>query len=51
MRTSRTAYGNPLNAERLRVAIESNLAPEAFNARTRQCDCVVGYAWYAPSAQ
>jgi hypothetical protein len=39
------AYGNPLNAERLRVAIESNLAARGLQrADHATADCVVGYA-------
>jgi len=39
------AYGNPLNAERLRVAIESNLAARGIQRADRaSADCVVGYA-------
>jgi len=39
------AYGNPLNAERLRVAIESNLAARGIQRADRAAaDCVVGYA-------
>jgi Domain of unknown function (DUF4136) len=39
------AYGNPLNAERLRVAIESNLAAKGIQRADRaSADCVVGYA-------
>jgi len=39
------AYGNPLNAERLRVAIESNLAARGIQrADGASADCVVGYA-------
>jgi hypothetical protein len=39
------AYGNPLNAERLRVAIESNLAARGIQrADNATADCVVGYA-------
>jgi hypothetical protein len=40
------AYGNPLNAERLRVAIESNLAARGIQraADHAAADCVVGYA-------
>jgi hypothetical protein len=39
------AYGNPLNAERLRVAIESNLAAKGIQRVDRGgADCVVGYA-------
>src|ERR1700692_2334665 len=39
------AYGNPLNAERLRVAIEANLAARGIQ-RVDQAtaDCIVGYA-------
>ena len=39
------AYGNPLNAERLRVAIASNLAARGIRPVDRaQAECVVGYA-------
>ena len=39
------AYGNPLNAERLRLAIESNLAARGIQRTDRgAADCVVGYA-------
>ncbi len=39
------AYGNPLNAERLRVAIESNLAARGIQRADRAAaDCIVGYA-------
>ncbi len=39
------AYGNPLNAERLRVAIQSNLASRGLQRVDRgSADCVVGYA-------
>jgi hypothetical protein len=39
------AYGNPLNAERLRIAIESNLAAKGLQRADRaSADCVVGYA-------
>jgi hypothetical protein len=39
------AYGNPLNAERLRVAIASNLAAKGIEKADRaSADCVVGYA-------
>jgi hypothetical protein len=39
------AYGNPLNAERLRVAIESNLAAKGIQRVDRaSAECVVGYA-------
>jgi len=39
------AYGNPLNAERLRVAIASNLAAKGIQPADRNAaECVVGYA-------
>jgi hypothetical protein len=39
------AYGNPLNAERLRVAIEANLAAKGIQRVDRGvAECVVGYA-------
>ncbi len=40
------AYANPLNADRLRVAIQSNLAARGIRRADdpRQADCVVGYA-------
>ncbi len=39
------AYGNPLNAERLRVAIASNLAARGIEpAPQGAAECVVGYA-------
>jgi hypothetical protein len=39
------AYGNPLNAERLRVAVASNLAAKGIQAADRAtAECVVGYA-------
>ncbi|HXI48565.1 MAG TPA: DUF4136 domain-containing protein [Steroidobacteraceae bacterium] len=39
------AYGNPLNAERLRVSIQSNMAAKGIQLVDRaQADCVVGYA-------
>src|ERR1700730_8102821 len=39
------AYGNPLNAERLRVAIEANLAARGIQRVDHASDdCVVGYA-------
>jgi hypothetical protein len=39
------AYGNPLNAERLRVAIESHLAARGLQRVDHAtADCVVGYA-------
>jgi hypothetical protein len=40
------AYGNPLNAERLRVAVASNLAAKGIQhvERGTPADCVVGYA-------
>jgi hypothetical protein len=41
-----SAFGNPLNAERLRVAIETNMAakgvPKAPDRKS--ADCIVGYA-------
>ncbi len=40
-----TAYGNPLNAERLRVAIAANLAAKGIQPADRNsAECVVGYA-------
>ncbi len=39
------AYANPLNAERLRVSIQSNLAAKGLQLVDRNvADCVVGYA-------
>ena len=39
------AYGNPLNAERLRVAIASNLAAKGIQPADRSAaECVIGYA-------
>jgi hypothetical protein len=39
------AYGNPLNAERLRVAVASNLAAKGIQPADRAtAECVVGYA-------
>jgi hypothetical protein len=39
------AYGNPLNAERLRVSIAANLAAKGIQPADRAAaDCVVGYA-------
>jgi hypothetical protein len=40
------AYGNPLNAERLRVAVQNNLAAKGIQpaADRATADCVVGYA-------
>jgi hypothetical protein len=39
------AYGNPLNAERLRLAIESNLAAKGIQRADRgAAECVIGYA-------
>jgi hypothetical protein len=40
------AYANPLNAERLRVAVQSNLAAKGIQpaADRGSADCVVGYA-------
>ncbi len=41
-----SAFGNPLNAQRLRVAIESNMAAKGLQkaADRRSAECVVGYA-------
>ena len=39
------AYANPLNAERLKVAIQSNMAARGIQLVDRtQADCVLGYA-------
>ena len=39
------AYGNPLNAERLRVAVAANLAAKGIQPADRAtAECVVGYA-------
>ncbi len=39
------AYGNPLNADRLRAAIEANLSARGIERADRAAaDCVVGYA-------
>ncbi|MGC2029969.1 MAG: DUF4136 domain-containing protein [Steroidobacteraceae bacterium] len=39
------AYGNPLNADRLRAAIEANLSSRGIQPADRAAaDCVVGYA-------
>jgi Domain of unknown function (DUF4136) len=39
------AYGNPLNAERLRVAIAGNLAAKGIQPADRgTAECIVGYA-------
>ena len=40
------AYGNPLNAQRLRVAVQSNLSAKGIQpaANRDSADCVVGYA-------
>jgi hypothetical protein len=40
------AYGNPLNAQRLKVAVQSNLSAKGIQlAATRDsADCIVGYA-------
>ncbi len=40
------AYANPLNADRLRVAIQSNLAAHGirYTEDPKAADCVVGYA-------
>jgi len=41
-----SAFGNPLNADRLRTAIEYNLATKGIQkvANRRTAECVVGYA-------
>lgn len=40
-----SAFGNPLNAQRLRVAIEANMAAKGIQrATTGPAECVVGYA-------
>jgi hypothetical protein len=41
-----SAFGNPLNAERLRVAIESNMAAKGIQRASdlNAAECVVGYA-------
>jgi Domain of unknown function (DUF4136) len=41
-----SAFGNPLNADRLRVAIEANMATKGFQKAVdrKSADCVVGYA-------
>jgi Domain of unknown function (DUF4136) len=41
-----SAFGNPLNADRLRVAIEGNMAAKGFQKAVdrKSADCVVGYA-------
>src|SRR6516164_1114666 len=39
------AYGNPLNAQRLRAAIAANLAAKGIQAVDKsQAQCIVGYA-------
>src|ERR1700761_128917 len=39
------AYANPLNAERLKMAVQSNMAAKGIQLVDRaQADCVVGYA-------
>ena len=39
------AYGNPLNAERLRVSIQANMGARGIQLVDRaQADCMVGYA-------
>ncbi len=40
------AYGNPLNAQRLKVAVQSNLSAKGIQpaASRDSADCVVGYA-------
>src|SRR5260370_11656840 len=43
------AYANPLNAERLRVSIQSNMAARGIQLVDRaSADCVVGYAIGSP---
>jgi Domain of unknown function (DUF4136) len=41
-----SAFGNPLNAERLRVAIEANMASKGIQKASdrKSAECVVGYA-------
>src|SRR5260370_4999740 len=41
-----SAFGNPLNAERLRQAIEANMSSRGIQkaADRKSADCVVGYA-------
>jgi len=41
-----SAFGNPLNADRLRVAIEANMSAKGIQkaANRRAADCVVGFA-------
>jgi hypothetical protein len=41
-----SAFGNPLNAERLRQAIEANMAAKGFQKAVdrKSAECVVGYA-------
>jgi hypothetical protein len=43
---NQSAFGNPLNAERLRQAIEANMAAKGLQkaADRKSADCVVGYA-------
>ncbi|MDP8985853.1 MAG: DUF4136 domain-containing protein [Pseudomonadota bacterium] len=45
-RDQRSAFGNPLNAERLRQAIEANMTARGFQkaADRQSAECVVGYA-------
>jgi Domain of unknown function (DUF4136) len=40
------AYGNPLNAQRLKVAVQSNLSAKGIQlaASRETADCIVGYA-------
>ena len=40
------AFGNPLNADRLRVAVEANMAAKGIQrvGDRAQADCIVGYA-------
>lgn len=44
--SAQAAYSNPVNADRLRVAIQSNLAAHGIRRADAQetADCVVGYA-------
>src|ERR1700716_3264814 len=44
-----SAFGNPLNAERLRQAIEANMGARGFQKSSdrKSADCVGGYAWGA----
>ena len=40
------AYGNPLNAQRLKIAVQSNLSAKGIQqaASRESADCIVGYA-------